>query len=87
MGCKLHTPHFILLWLENDSNMSRLGLTVSKKVGNSVQRNRVKRLIREFFRTQPYLFSKPVDFSVVAKKGAAELSLSEILSELEQALR
>ena len=73
--------------MENISTYSRLGLTVSRKVGNAVQRNRVKRLIREIFRHQQHLFDKPVDFSVVAKRGAAELSEKQIFAELERALK
>jgi ribonuclease P protein component len=87
MGCKLHTPHFILLRLENSGSCCRLGLTVSRKIGNAVQRNRVKRLLRDFFRNNQHLFDKSVDLSVVAKKGAADLSAKQIFSELERTLK
>ena len=86
MGCKQHTPHVILLSMKNSASESRLGMTVSRKVGNAVQRNRVKRLIREFFRVNYQRFREPVDFSVVAKKGAASLSLSQLFAELDRAL-
>jgi len=86
MGCKLHTPHFILLLAKNSDAYSRLGLTVSRKVGNAVMRNRVKRQVREFFRFQKDKFSPTVDLSVVAKRGAASLSLAETHNELQQAL-
>lgn len=86
MGCKLHTPHFILLLAENSIASSRLGLTVSRKVGNAVMRNRVKRYLREFFRHELKKFSSTVDFSVIAKRGSAALSQSEIYVELQSAL-
>lgn len=86
MGCKLHTPHFILLLADSPAGRTRLGLTVSRKVGNAVMRNRVKRLAREFFRQNKNCFPLGVDFSVVAKKGAAALSALEINSELQRAL-
>lgn len=86
VGCKLHTPHFILLLAENSIDGSRLGLTVSRKVGNAVERNRVKRQLREFFRHRKDSFSVAVDFSVVAKRGAATLSISETHAEIRQAL-
>ena len=86
MGCKLHTPHFILLLAENSIGRSRLGLTVSRKVGNAVMRNRVKRHVREFFRHKCKDFSVSVDFSVVAKRGAASLSNSDTHAELQRAL-
>ena len=86
MGCRLHTPHFILLLAANSVDRSKLGLTVSRKIGNAVMRNRVKRQVREFFRHQQKNFTVPVDFSVVAKLGAASLSLAETFAELQQAL-
>jgi ribonuclease P protein component len=85
MGCKLHTPHFILLIMKNSASQSRLGMTVSRKVGNAVERNRVKRLIREFFRLNYQHFSESVDFSVVAKKGVASLSSRQLFAELDRA--
>lgn len=84
MGCKLHTPHFILLVAKNVTTDSRLGLTVSRKIGNAVVRNRVKRLTREFFRRNKHKFPFAVDFSVVAKKGVAALSAKEIYTELQR---
>ncbi|SHJ50319.1 ribonuclease P protein component [Malonomonas rubra DSM 5091] len=86
MGCKIHTPHFILLLAENSSLRCRLGLTVSRKVGNAVMRNRVKRNVREFFRREQSKFTNVVDFSVVAKRGAADLSHKDIFAELQNAL-
>ena len=86
MGCKLHTPHFILLLATNSADNSRLGLTVSRKVGNAVLRNRVKRQVREFFRKNQHKFLQTVDFSVVAKRGAATLSINELSAELNKAL-
>jgi ribonuclease P protein component len=86
MGCKLHTPHFILLLAENTSHTSRLGLTVSRKVGNAVVRNRVKRLVRDFFRHNKDNFPTTIDFSVVAKRNAASLSSLDVYAELQCAL-
>ena len=86
MGCKLHTPHFILLVAENSVGRSRLGLTVSRKVGNAVERNNVKRYLREYFRHKREYFKVFVDFSVVAKRGAASLSGSDVHAELQRAL-
>ena len=86
MGCKLHTPHFILLTSKSLTSHPRLGMTVSRKVGNAVVRNRVKRILREFFRLNYQRFPEPVDFSVIAKKGAANLSLRQMFAELDRAL-
>ncbi|MCD6581319.1 MAG: ribonuclease P protein component [Desulfuromusa sp.] len=83
MGCKFNTPHFVLLVFENSVKSSRLGVTVSRKVGNSVQRNRMKRIIREFFRNNRSFYADFLDYSVIAKRNAARLSSSEICIELD----
>ena len=80
MGRKLYTPHFIFLVAKTDQP-ARLGITVSRKVGNAVVRNRVKRQIREAFRSLRSQMPM-VDISVVARSTAADLSLKEMMDEL-----
>jgi ribonuclease P protein component len=65
----------------------RLGLAVSRKVGHAVARNRVKRRIREFFRTRRDEFDPDVLLVVVARPGAADLDWSGLSGELERLLR
>ncbi len=66
---------------------SRLGLVVSRKVGKAHDRNRVKRLLREYFRMRRQELLTPLDLVMVAKPGAAGLGLGEVSAELDRALR
>ncbi|MCM0080807.1 ribonuclease P protein component [Geomonas sp. Red32] len=80
---KLHTPHFLLLWKEKGDG-TRVGLTVSKKVGNAVVRNWIKRRLREFYRQNKSLFLQ-ADINIVAKKGADVLDYHQVSDELAAA--
>ena len=83
MGCRIHTPHFILLKIPSRSGVSKLGLTVSRKVGNAVCRNRIKRLLREYFRLNRKTFYQPIELSIIAKKNAGEIDNKIIVHELD----
>jgi len=64
----------------------RLGVTVSRKVGNAVVRNRVKRRVREWFRTHGDRLPADVDIVVIARRDAAELGGAEVAEVLDRAL-
>ena len=57
-----------------NTSQTRLGLIVSRKVGNAVVRNRVKRSIREWFRTQGSGLTEHADIVVIARRGADGLT-------------
>jgi ribonuclease P protein component len=75
-GKKYCSRQFILYVLPNNSREIRLGLTVTKKVGISVQRNRIKRVIREVFRLLKEI-EVGNDLVVVARKAAVDLKYSQ----------
>ena len=83
---KLHTPHFVVLTQPNDRGESRLGITVTKRVGNSVTRNLIKRRVREFFRRARGALPSAEDFVIIARQGAESLSLAEVTAELRSVL-
>lgn len=84
-GKKVTTPHFIVICKANDRQLNRLGITVSAKVGGAVVRNRIKRLLREFFRTKQNSLLVQRDLLIIARKGAGDLSQAELNKELEEA--
>ena len=80
-GDKYFSKLFILYVLPNDTQENRLGLTVTKKVGISVQRNRIKRVIREAFRLLEGI-APGNDLVVVARKSAVNLKYSQARESL-----
>ena len=60
----------------------RLGITASRKVGGSVERNRAKRLVREFFRLHRVKLQPGSDIVVIVRAGADRLSLEHVETEL-----
>lgn len=85
-GRRIHTSHFVVLSRTNDKGRNRLGVTVSAKVGNAIARNRIKRLLREFFRRHARELPSPQDIVIIARQGAGGLSLEEVTRELRGAL-
>lgn len=80
--CRVGTTHFtLLLAAQRVPGPSRLGLVVGRRIGGAVQRNRVKRLCRECFRTHPDLLPEGIDLIVIARAGTPELDLEGVRSE------
>lgn len=74
--------YLVMYVRENGLSKNRLGVSVSKKVGNSVVRHRVTRLVRESYRLQEDMFNSGLDMVVIAKVNAKGRSFEEIRSAL-----
>ena len=84
-GLRRHTRHLVFIRCRGEMEWPRLGVTVSARVGNSVQRNRIKRLVREVFRHRRADLA-PYDLVVIAKAGAGDLTYGQAASEFSDAL-
>lgn len=62
--------YLVMYVLKNDIGINRLGISVSKKVGNSVVRHRLTRLVRESYRHNEGLFNSSLDIVVVARENS-----------------
>lgn len=74
--------YLVLYVKENGLEKNRFGVSVSKKVGNSVVRHRITRLIRESYRLHEDRFNSGLDMAVIARAGAKGRSMEEICSAL-----
>lgn len=80
---KSYANRYLVMYVsENGSDKNRLGISVSKKVGNSVVRHHVSRLIRESYRLHEDLFRSGYDLVVVARVNAKDAKYAEIESAL-----
>ncbi len=78
---------FTLLVRKNELSHPRLGLAIAKKnVKHAVDRNRIKRLLRESFRKRQHLLP-PIDIIAMCRPSAIQLSNAQILEQLEQQWR
>ncbi len=65
--------NLIMYVLKNGTDRNRLGISVSKKVGNSVVRHRLTRLIREIYRLDEHSFKRGLDIVVIVRPAAKEI--------------
>ena len=81
-GKSYANKYLIMYILGNNSSVNRYGISVSKKVGNSVVRHRLTRLLRESYRLHEDMFNSGLDMVIVVRKGAADCNYSSIESAL-----
>ena len=75
--------YLVMYVLENHTEGNRLGISVSKKVGNSVIRHHLTRLIRESYRLHEDMFNNGLDIVVIARGTARDASFHQISSALK----
>ncbi|GAF66341.1 ribonuclease P [Bacillus sp. TS-2] len=87
-GVSIANRQFVIYALSKEGQeLFRLGLSVSKKIGNAVTRNRVKRMIRAFFQENRERLHSHYDYVVIARKPVSNMTYSEVESSLNHVLR
>ena len=82
-GKSMANKYLVMYVLSNDLSVNRLGISVSKKVGNSVVRHHLTRLIRESYRLNSSMFNSGLDIVVIARGTARDASFHQISSALK----
>ncbi len=77
-GQKITAECLLALVLPNPGGQTRIGLTVSNKVGNSVVRNKIRRRLRELYRKRQPTLPKGLDVVVIARNSAAEADFAAL---------
>lgn len=86
-GRRVVTDYFLVFLLDRpDGGEARLGITVTRKVGKAVRRNRIRRLVREWFRHRQREFES-CDLVVIAKRGIPDgLGFEQVCRDLDRLL-
>ena len=69
-----------------DVSLPRIGIITPKKIGGAVERNRIRRIVREFFRINHCLFSKNSDYLFIALPGITDIKSRELTSNISKIL-
>lgn len=81
-GRSYRNRNFILIVKPNALKNPRIGFSITKKTGNSVTRNLLKRRLREIVRLNRNRLTKPMDMIVIPRKNTIELKYSQLESSL-----
>jgi ribonuclease P protein component len=82
-GQRVQNDDFIACFLPARLGQSRLGITVTKKVGQAYERNRIKRIVREFFRLNRHCLSGCWDINIIAKRQSAGITSEKAKRSLQ----
>jgi ribonuclease P protein component len=74
--------HFLLFQRKNENSIKRFGTVVGRKAGGAVRRNRIKRLLREFFRLNKHLFEDSTSYSVRVTRMPESTTWNAVSEEL-----
>jgi ribonuclease P protein component len=81
-GKKIPSKNLILFMKDTQNTFHRLGIVASKGVGKATYRNRIKRLLREFFRLHKHRIKGAFDIVILVRKGCSLRHYFEVEKEL-----
>lgn len=85
-GKSVSTRTFTVKWLQKSQDLSRVGLTVSRKIGGAVVRNRLKRRLREIIRLNPLSWHDfAYDLVIIPRKNAISVSFAQLVEDWRKA--
>ena len=85
LGKAFSNKYFVMYVYPNDKSFARLGLSINKKIGKAILRNKIRRRIKEFFRLNKHSLV-PADYVVVARISAAKLAAERKYSDVAKSL-
>lgn len=86
-GKKIKNDFFIIYYKDRKKEFSRFGITLVKKFGNAVKRNKYKRIIREIVRTNQNIFKKDNDYIIIVKKTCENANYNILKNSLVDLLK
>lgn len=82
-GRRGYSTHFTWIIYDSPTDVSRLGITAGRKVGKAVKRNRIKRLLREFFRLNKPRLPEGRDIVIMVRPRTPFMTYADVFKELE----
>ena len=84
-GRKFGNKHYYFFYVENNLQRPRFGVTVGKKLGNAVIRNKYKRKVRALIDKNKNMFQKGFDYIIMVRKACIGLDYKELESKFKEA--
>ncbi len=85
LGKSQASRYVVLFYRKNDLGLTRISFLASKKVGNSVQRNRARRLMKEAFRLSGMVISPGFDLIIIARSTITDAGMRGVMQSVKTA--